>query len=97
LRDGGHRWGGGAGLVLFPDSNQRGPALEISQDVADLSHYRFNDRASSFYVSDGTWQVCEHANYRGRCEILTVGAGDLEADPDERQYLVDPPLQWHWR
>jgi len=75
---GGDRWGGGAGLVLFPDSDQRGPALEISQDVADLSHYRFNDRASSFYVSGGTWQVCEHANYRGRCEILTAGAGDLK-------------------
>ena len=34
---GGHRWGGGAGLVLFPDSDQRGPALEISPDVADLA------------------------------------------------------------
>ena len=71
------RWGG-QGLVLFLDSNQRGPAIEISQDVADLSHYRFNDKASSFYVSSGTWQVCEHANYRGRCEILTAGAGDLK-------------------
>lgn len=71
------RWGGGQGLLLFPDSNQRGPAMEISQDVADLSRYRFNDKASSFYVRGGTWQVCEHANYRGRCEILTAGAGDL--------------------
>ncbi|MEZ5999920.1 beta/gamma crystallin-related protein [Hyphomonas sp.] len=70
-------WGGGRGVVLFPDSNQRGHAMEISRDVADLSHYRFNDRASSFYVSGGTWQVCEHANYRGRCAILTAGAGDL--------------------
>ncbi|WP_321487934.1 beta/gamma crystallin-related protein [uncultured Hyphomonas sp.] len=70
-------WGGRQGVVLFPDSNQRGPAIEIDQDVADLSHYRFNDKASSFYVGSGTWQVCEHANYRGRCEILTAGAGDL--------------------
>jgi hypothetical protein len=73
----GSDWGGRQGLVLFPDSNQRGPAIEINQDVADLSHYRFNDKASSFYVSGGTWQVCEHANYRGRCAILTAGTGDL--------------------
>jgi hypothetical protein len=70
-------WGGRQGVVLFPDSNQRGYAMEISRDVADLSQYRFNDKASSFYVSGGTWQVCEHANYRGRCAILTAGAGDL--------------------
>ena len=75
--DWGGDWGGRQGIVLFPDSNQRGHAMEISQDVADLSRYRFNDKASSFYVSGGTWQVCEHANYRGRCEILTAGAGDL--------------------
>jgi hypothetical protein len=73
----GDRWSGGQGLVLFPDSDQRGPAMEITSDVPDLSQYRFNDKASSFYVSRGTWQVCEHANYRGRCEILTAGAGDL--------------------
>lgn len=79
--DGQRGWGGrrgGAGLILFPDSNQRGPAMEIGQDVSDLSRCRFNDRASSFYVTGGTWQVCEHANYRGRCQILTAGAGDLK-------------------
>jgi hypothetical protein len=72
---GGH-WGR-EGLVLFPDSDQRGHGIEISGDVPDLNVYRFNDRASSFLVTSGTWVVCEHADYRGRCEILTAGAGDL--------------------
>jgi hypothetical protein len=75
---GGHPGGWGAGLVLFPDANQRGDAIEINRDVPDLVDYRFNDKASSFYVSRGTWLVCEHANYRGRCEVLTVGAGNLK-------------------
>ncbi len=74
------KWGSsGQGLVLFPDSNQRGAAMEFSRDVSDLSEYRFNDKASSFIVSSGTWQVCEHANYAGRCTTLTVGAGDLKS------------------
>ena len=72
------RWGG-QGLVLFPDPGQQGRPVEIGQDVPALGPYGFNDKASSFIVNFGTWQVCEHANYRGRCTILTVGAGDLRA------------------
>lgn len=75
--DRGGNWGH-AGLVLFPDSDQRGHEIEIFDDVPDLSAYRFNDRASSFLVTSGIWVVCEHADYRGRCEILTAGAGELK-------------------
>lgn len=71
---GGHR----AGLTLYADARQNGQGIEISHDVPDLSDYRFNDRASSFFVSGGTWLACEHANYRGRCDVLTRGAGDLK-------------------
>ena len=70
--------GWNAGLVLFPDSAQRGQGIEVQQDIPDLSQYRFNDRASSFLVTGGSWLVCEHANYRGRCEVLQGGAGDLK-------------------
>ena len=74
----GRRGGGYGDLVLFQDSAQRGQAIEISHDVPDLGQYRFNDRASSFLVTGGSWLVCEHANYRGRCEVLQGGAGDLK-------------------
>ena len=74
----GRRGGWNAGLVLFPDSAQRGQGIEVQQDIPDLSQYRFNDRASSFLVTGGSWLVCEHANYRGRCEVLQGGAGDLK-------------------
>lgn len=67
-----------AGLILFADSGQRGQGVEISHDVPNLGDYRFNDRASSFFVSGGTWLACEHANYRGRCEVLARGPGDLK-------------------
>ncbi|KCZ55831.1 hypothetical protein HY29_10735 [Hyphomonas beringensis] len=75
-------WRGGrrghGGLVLFADSQLRGPSVEIGEDVPDLSPYRFNDKASSFLVTGGTWQVCEHANFRGRCEIISGGEGELK-------------------
>lgn len=75
---GGRRGGWGASLVLYPDQYMRGQGIEIDQDVPDLSPYRFNDRASSFQVNGGTWLVCEHANYKGRCEVLDRGAGELK-------------------
>ena len=45
--------------------------------MPDLAAYRFNDRASSVLVTRGTWLACEHANYRGRCEVISRGSGDL--------------------
>ncbi|MEZ5946095.1 MAG: beta/gamma crystallin-related protein [Hyphomonas sp.] len=75
--DGPRRGGWGARLVLYPDAYLRGQPIEIDRDVPTLSPYRFNDLASSFEVSGGTWLVCEHSNYRGRCEVLSSGAGDL--------------------
>ena len=75
---GGNRQGGGGyGLVLYPDSGLRGSAIRVNSDIADLSAYRFNDKASSFQVSGGSWLVCSDANYRGRCQVLSSGAGDL--------------------
>lgn len=76
--NGGWKGRGRAGLVLYPDAGMRGNGIEVDSDIADLGQYRFNDKASSFQVTGGTWLVCEHADYRGRCEVLKAGAGDLK-------------------
>tara|TARA_R110000787_G_scaffold82733_2_gene178751 strand:- start:525 stop:1238 length:714 start_codon:yes stop_codon:yes gene_type:complete len=75
-------WNGGHGgrsadLVLFANGDLRGDPIEINGDIPDLAAYRFNDRASSVLVTRGTWLACEHANYRGRCEVISRGSGDL--------------------
>ena len=75
---GDRRPGRGGEIVLYADAGLRGQAARIGYDVASLSDWKFNDRASSFQVTGGSWQVCEHANYQGHCEILTAGAGDLK-------------------
>lgn len=78
-RDHGNYGRGSADVVLFSSSNMRGDPVEINRDVADLSAYRFNDKASSILVTSGTWLACEHANYKGRCEVISQGSGDLRA------------------
>lgn len=74
----GRRGGWGASLVLYQDGYMRGQGIEIDSDQPNLSAYRFNDKASSFQVNGGTWMVCEHANYKGRCQVLDGGAGELK-------------------
>jgi hypothetical protein len=68
---------GSADVVLFSGEDLRGEAFEPGGAIANLSDYRFNDKASSILVTRGTWLACEHANYRGRCEVISRGSGDL--------------------
>ena len=69
--------GRAADVVMFSGEDLRGEAFELDGDMANLSDHRFNDKASSILVTRGTWLACEHANYRGRCEVISRGSGDL--------------------
>jgi len=60
-------------LTLFSDSNFRGQRVTIDRDAASLGDFNFNDRASSVVVRSGTWLLCEHANFGGRCEEFGPG------------------------
>lgn len=70
---GGGRPGGGRdGVVLFEDPQYQGRAFEVNGDMPDLGAVKFNDRASSIQIgrTGGRWEICEHANYQGRCSRL---------------------------
>lgn len=59
------------GVWLFDGTNFTGQRLDIQQDTPDLDRVGFNDRADSLAVARGeTWQVCEHSDFRGRCEYF---------------------------
>ena len=60
-------------LTLFSDSNFRGQRVTIDRDAASLGDFNFNDRASSAVIRSGTWLLCEHANFGGRCEEFGPG------------------------
>ena len=57
----------GPGLIVFQEDNFGGDYREIREDQPDLGWIHFDDRISSVQVSRGTWELCEHAQYRGRC------------------------------
>ncbi len=51
--------------------------MTFREDVPNLRSLGMNDAISSIRLSRGTWEVCEDANYRGRCEIVRGDIRDL--------------------
>ncbi|MCH1927721.1 beta/gamma crystallin family protein, partial [Shewanella sp. C31] len=44
--------------------------------TADLGDWRFNDRARSAKF-EGRWRICEHDDFRGRCQEVRGDVPDL--------------------
>lgn len=60
-------------MTIFADSNFRGNRVTLERDARNLSDFGFNDRISSVVIRSGTWQLCQDANFRGRCAELGPG------------------------
>jgi hypothetical protein len=73
----GHHGAKNGAATLYTDSNGRGASLGINHGISDLSRYRFNDNVSSLDIRSGKWEVCEHANYQGRCQVIDASTGKL--------------------
>jgi uncharacterized protein YcfJ len=62
-----------AQVTLYSRDGFSGQQFTANGTVRNLDRLGFNDRASSVVVNDGNWQVCEDANFNGRCVILQPG------------------------
>lgn len=60
-------------ITLFTDADYRGRPLTLREPVLNLDRIGFNDRASSAVVRSGTWEICEHKDFGGRCIVLGPG------------------------
>lgn len=73
-RDGGRAAGPAVGrIALYDDTNLGGRGITVDQVVTDFERIGFNDRANSAVISDGAWELCEHAEFRGTCQIYPPG------------------------
>ena len=59
--------------TFFEHEGFRGRSFTVENPVDNFARFGFNDRASSAVVRRGTYQVCEHAGYQGRCVTLQPG------------------------
>ena len=62
-----------AQITLYEGDGFRGRAFTLDGTVLNFERTGFNDRAQSAVVGGGSWEVCEHAQFEGRCMILRPG------------------------
>jgi hypothetical protein len=69
---------GGVGITVYADREFRGRNATFRDAVENLEGYDLNDRISSLEVAPGeTWEVCEHANFQGRCQVFSGAEPNL--------------------
>ena len=66
--------------TFYEHDDFRGRSFTVTDRVDDFARFGFNDRASSAVVRRGSYQICEHSEFRGRCVTLAPGSyGSLRA------------------
>ena len=63
-----------AEVTLYEHDGFRGRSVTVDRQMRNLERRGFNDEISSVVVRNGTWELCEHARFEGRC--VTVGPGN---------------------
>jgi len=63
-----------AQITFYEGEGWRGRAFTADRPVRDFARTGFNDRASSVIVDRGQWEVCDDANFNGRCVVLRRGS-----------------------
>ena len=64
-------------IILYDLPNYGGQSLTVRGEINNLTRDRFNDRPSSVRVVSGTWEVCQHDNFRGSCTTLNADTPSL--------------------
>ena len=62
--------------TLYELPNFQGRSVTITESAPDLGRWRFNDRAQSARF-EGRWRVCEHDEFKGRCQEISGPVPDL--------------------
>ncbi|MCL4744946.1 MAG: glycine zipper 2TM domain-containing protein [Burkholderiaceae bacterium] len=62
-----------AQITFYERERFEGRAYSSEEQVDNFQHSGFNDRASSAVVLGDRWEVCEDAQFKGRCIVLRPG------------------------
>jgi hypothetical protein len=65
-------------VTLYDQPGYRGGSVTFYRSTDNLQNTGFNDRAMSAQVR-GSWRVCEQADLKGRCAVISGNIPDLNA------------------
>jgi uncharacterized protein YcfJ len=60
-------------VIFYENEGFQGRSFTTEKQIGDFQRFGFNDRASSVLVLGDRWEVCENAQFRGRCAVLRPG------------------------
>lgn len=67
-----------ATVTVFVDANYRGASVTLRGATPDLRRYGLNNAISSLRMAPGqSWEVCERANFGGRCQVVSGDVRDF--------------------
>jgi hypothetical protein len=62
-----------ASIEMFSGRGYRGRSVTLDHNAWNLNELRFNDRAASVVVREGTWELCSEGGFRGTCRVFEPG------------------------
>ena len=62
-----------AQITFYEREGFDGRTFTTDKQIGNFERYGFNDRASSVVVVGDRWEVCENAQFGGRCAVLRPG------------------------
>jgi hypothetical protein len=71
-------------VEIYNGPGFRGRSVRVEDNVRDLRERRFDGRASSAIVHEGTWQLCTEPRFEGRCSVFGPGEYPRLAALDDR-------------
>ena len=64
----------GAQITFYEHEGFGGRSFNTERQVNNFDRFGFNDRASSVVVANDRWEVCQDADFAGRCVVLRPGS-----------------------
>ena len=79
-------------IEVYTDTDFRGEAYTLVDDIANLRNSGFNDRIRSMRIYGGNWEACEARDYVGIC--IVYGPGDYRRRPPQLDQSISSLRNW---
>ena len=83
-----------AQVTLFEREGFNGRSHVAQKQVNNFERFGFNDRASSILVQNQRWEVCDDANFGGRCVVLRPGRYPSLSSMGLLRFAIAAMISW---
>ncbi len=60
-------------VMLYDQADLRGRSVSLNRDANNFVPLGINDAVQSMVIRGGTWEFCQHSDFRGECRVFEPG------------------------